>query len=313
MKLLSEEIFDFSAEQMTQTKIKNLKNQMCGEFSEIFKLCSEVLEEAQKTSLIKATLETLLRFLNWIPLGYIFETTIIDLLLNRVSFSPPFFLMHPSIRFVSIQFLESPEFRNVTLKCLAEIAALNVGPEYDPKFVILFAMVMTSVNRMIPPNTNIAHAYMTASDSGQELVLNLALFLANFLSNHVRPVESEQNRDVLLNAHLYMVKISQVDEREIFKICLEYWVKLVSELYEEIQSLPIGDSGLLMGLSLGGSGSAQNMLNGMSLRKNIYSDVLSNLRLVVIERMVKPEEVCYTPFSCGLMLITICLGSHRRE
>lgn len=84
LKLLSEEIFDYSAEQMTQAKVKNLKNQMCGEFSEIFKLCSEILEEAQKTSLIKATLETLLRFLNWIPLGYIFETTIIDLLLNRV-------------------------------------------------------------------------------------------------------------------------------------------------------------------------------------------------------------------------------------
>ncbi len=84
LKLLSEEIFDYSAEQMTQAKVKNLKNQMCGEFSEIFKLCSEILEEAQKTTLIKATLETLLRFLNWIPLGYIFETTIIDLLLNRV-------------------------------------------------------------------------------------------------------------------------------------------------------------------------------------------------------------------------------------
>ncbi|KAF9533498.1 CRM1 C terminal-domain-containing protein [Crepidotus variabilis] len=270
LKLLSEEVFDFSAEQLTQAKIKNLKNQMCGEFSEIFKLCSEVLEEAQKVSLIKATLETLLRFLNWIPLGYIFETTIIDLLLNR--------------------FLEAPDFRNVTLKCLAEIAALNVGPEYDPKFVILFAMVMTSVNRMIPPSTNIAQAYQNAGDAGQELVLNLALFLANFLSNHLRAVESEQNRDVLLNAHLYMVKISQVDEREIFKICLEYWLKLVAELYDEIQSLPIGDSGLLMNLSLGGSNGA-SMLNGMSLRKNIYSDVLSNLRLVVIERMVKPEEV----------------------
>ena len=179
------------------------------------------------------------------------------------------------------------EFRNVTLKCLAEIAALNVGPEYDPKFVILFAMVMTSINRMIPPNTNIAEAYQNANDSGQELVLNLALFLTNFLSNHLRVVESEQNRDVLLNAHLYLVKISQVDEREIFKICLEYWLKLVAELYEEIQSLPIGDSGLLMGLSLGGP-----VLNGLALRKNIYSDVLSNLRLVVIEKMVKPEEVC---------------------
>ena len=34
-----------------------------------------------------------------------------------------------------------------------------------------------------------------------------------------------------------------------------------------------------------------SMLNGMNLRKSIYSDVLSNLRLVVIEKMVKPEEV----------------------
>ncbi|KAE9400788.1 hypothetical protein BT96DRAFT_965198 [Gymnopus androsaceus JB14] len=235
LSILSEDIFDFSAEQMTQTKIKNLKNQMCGEFSDIFKLCSEILEEANKPSLIKATLETFLRFLNWIPLGFIFETTIIDLLLNR--------------------FLEAPEFRNVTLKCLAEIAALNVGPEYDPKFVILFAMVMTS-----------------------ELVLNLSLFLCNFLSNHLRAVETENNRDC-----------PRLTRREIFKICLEYWLKLVSELYDEIQSLPIGDSGLLMGLNLGGSNG--NVLNGMSLRKNIYSDVLSNLRLVVIERMVKPEEV----------------------
>ena len=187
-----------------------------------------------------------------------------------------------------LQFLEAPDFRNVTLKCLAEIAALNVGPEYDPKFVILFAMVMTSVNRMIPPSTNIAQAYANAGDAGQELVLNLALFLSNFLSNHLRAVETDANRDVLLNAHLYMVKISQVDEREIFKICLEYWIKLVAELYEEIQTLPIGDSGLLMGLSLG---SGNSMLNGISLRKNIYSDVLSNLRLVMIEKMVKPEEV----------------------
>lgn len=208
--------------------------------------------------------------------------------------------------------MEAPDFRNVTLKCLAEIAALNVGPEYDPKFVILFAMVMTSVNRMIPPSTNIAQAYANAGDAGQELVLNLALFLSNFLSQHLRAVETETNRDVLLNAHLYMVKISQVDEREIFKICLEYWLKLVAELYEEIQSQPMGESGLLMNLSLGGSGSG--MLSGVSLRKNIYSDVLSNLRLVVIEKMVKPEEVraillTFTSFT----VLTPSTGPHCRE
>ncbi|KAG9080628.1 Karyopherin transporter, partial [Ceratobasidium sp. 370] len=270
LKLLSEEIFDYSAEQMTQTKTKNLKNQMCGEFSEIFQLCLEVLEKAQKPSLIRATLETMLRFLNWIPLGYIFETSIIDQLLTR--------------------FLEVNEFRNITLKCLSEIAGLNVGPEYDPKFRILFTMVMTSINKMIPPSTNIAQAYESSSDQDQELILNLALFLANFLTVHLRAVENAENRDVLLNAHLYMVKVSQVEEREVFKICLEYWSKLVAELYEEQQSLPlVGDVGMLMGLSLGGAQPA--VLGGASLRKTAYAEVLSNLRLVMIERMVKPEEV----------------------
>lgn len=52
-----------------------------------------------------------------------------------------------------MQFLEVPEFRNVTLKCLSEIGGLQIGPEYNQKFIILFNMVMTSVNKMIPPST----------------------------------------------------------------------------------------------------------------------------------------------------------------
>ena len=42
----------------------------------------------------------------------------------------------------------------MTLKCLSEIGGLSVGPEYNAKFVILFQMVMTSVNKMIPPSTS---------------------------------------------------------------------------------------------------------------------------------------------------------------
>lgn len=59
----------------------------CQEFSEVFNLCVEVLATAEKASLVKATLEAMLRFLNWIPLGYIFETTVIDHLVERVSSS----------------------------------------------------------------------------------------------------------------------------------------------------------------------------------------------------------------------------------
>ena len=136
---------------------------------------------------------------------------------------------------------------------------------------------------MLEPD--IARAYASSSDRDQELILNLALFLSNFLGNHLRAIENREHNDVLLNAHLYMVKISTVDEREIFKICLEYWTKLVTELYDEIQSLPIED---IVGIHLGVSA---GVAIGGNLRKNIYADVLSNLRLVMIEKMVRPEEV----------------------
>src|SRR5690606_9002945 len=127
LRLLSEEVFDFSAEQMTQKKTRDLKNSMCAEFSSIFQLCSEVLQMADSPSLVKATLETLLRFLNWIPLGYIFETNIIETLVTR--------------------FLSVADFRNVTLKCLTEIGGLQVGSqrEYDEKLVVMFTSTMTEI------------------------------------------------------------------------------------------------------------------------------------------------------------------------
>src|SRR5204863_3559108 len=132
LRLLSEEVFDYSQDQMTSAKAKNLKTTMCQEFSSIFQLCSEVLNTANQSSLIKATLETLLRFLNWIPLGYVFETPIITTLLNR--------------------FLDVPDFRNVTLKCLTEIGSLPIGQQYsyDEKLVQMFTETLTTVSKIIP-------------------------------------------------------------------------------------------------------------------------------------------------------------------
>lgn len=126
--------------------------------------------------------------------------------------------------------------------------------------------------------------------------MNLALFICNFLTTHLKLIETEEHKEVLLNAHSYLIKISQVPEREIFKICLEYWQKLVSELYDELQQMPIADMNPLLGLNLGNGFSSHTPhsaggMAGLNLRKNLYVEILSNLRLVMIERMVKPEEV----------------------
>lgn len=141
-------------------------------------------------------------------------------------------------------------------------------------------------------STDIAGAYENSSDADQELVLNLAIFLTNFLSAHVTILETPSHRDVLLNAHLYLIKISQVEEREIFKICLEYWAKLVADLYDEMQKFPGGELAANPLLSLGGmSGFGGAGGAGGQGRRGIYTEVLSNLRLVMVERMAKPEEV----------------------
>jgi exportin-1 len=168
LRLLSEEVFDYSADQMTSTKTKNLKTTMCAEFSSIFQLCSEVLNSATQASLIKATLETLLRFFNWIPLGYIFETPIIDTLRTR--------------------FLEMPEFRNVTLKCLTEIGGLQTGQQggsYDEKLVQMFTEVLTTISKIIPLSLDLKSTYNSSNSKDQEFIQNLALFLCNFFSVHL--------------------------------------------------------------------------------------------------------------------------------
>ncbi|KAL9602240.1 MAG: hypothetical protein Q9219_001964 [cf. Caloplaca sp. 3 TL-2023] len=277
LRLLSEEVFDYSADQMTSSKTKNMKSTMCQEFSSIFQLCSEVLNTANQSSLIKATLETLLRFLNWIPLGFIFETPIIDTLRTR--------------------FLEIPEFRNISLKCLTEIGGLQIGPQYsyDEKLIQLFTEVLTTVSKIIPLSISLKDTYAKSNSRDQEFVQNLALFLCNFFSMHLNIIENLPNRDYLTHAHFYLIRISQIDDREIFKICLEYWTKLVQELYEEMQQLPITDINPLVNMGMGGlsNGGAPhpNVLANYPLRKHKYSEVLSNLRQVMIEKMVRPEEV----------------------
>lgn len=279
LRLLSEEVFDFSADQMTSTKTRQLKQSMCDEFTSIYNLCSEILRTADQVSLIKATLETLLRFLNWIPLGYIFET-------------PP--SGQSLIETLRSRFLETPEFRNITLKCLTEIAGLQTEQNFGDKLVQMFTETLTTISNIIPLSLDLKQTYASSNSRDQDFVQNLALFLCAFFSNHLAVIENLPNNQYLLHGHFYLIRISQIDDREIFKICLEYWTKLVCELYDEMQQLPITDINPLVNLGVGmqngGAPNPQNMA-GYPLRKHKYSDVLTNLRQVMIEKMVKPEEV----------------------
>ena len=83
LQLLSEEVFDYSKDSMTTAKIKTMKESLNEEFSQIFQLCEFILDASQKPSLVLCTLQTLQRFLTWIPLAYIFESNLIAGLITK--------------------------------------------------------------------------------------------------------------------------------------------------------------------------------------------------------------------------------------
>lgn len=252
LKLLSEEVFVFDSGQMTQTKAKHLKDSMCSEFNQIFQLCQFVLDNSHNAPLVEATLETLLRFLHWIPFGYIFEMKLINTLI--------------------LKFLNVPMFRNVTLSCLTEIAGLTAS-NYEDQFVELLVQSMQQLESMLPLTTNIREAYAAGSDQEQAFIQNLALFLCTYLKEHGQLIERRGLDNVFMSALRYLVLISEVEEVEIFKICLEFWNSLTENLYK---LAPCSHS------SLGSKGLG---------RKALYAEVLSSVRYIMISRMVKPEEV----------------------
>lgn len=70
-------------------------------------------------------------------------------------------------------------------------------------------------------------AYEDGSDEDQHFIQNLANFMTGYLTTHVRLLEASGNKDLLVNAHMYLIRISMVKDREVFRVCLEYWQKLV--------------------------------------------------------------------------------------
>ncbi|KAL0911332.1 hypothetical protein M5K25_019465 [Dendrobium thyrsiflorum] len=270
LKLLSEEVFDFSRGEMTQQKIKDLKQSLNSEFQLIHELCLYVLSASQRTELIRATLSTLHAFLSWIPLGYIFESPLLETLLK---------------------FFPVPSYRNLTLQCLTEVAALQFGEFYDIQYVKMYTIFMVQLQAILPPGTNIPEAYANGSSEDQAFILNLALFFTSFFKSHIQVLEAaDENRTALLLGLEYLIGVSYVDETEVFKVCLDYWNLLVLKLFEAHNTLDNPAlAASIFGLQVPG------MVDGLGsqvlLRRQLYAAPLSKLRMLMISRMAKPEEV----------------------
>ena len=91
-------------------------------------------------------------------------------------------------------------------------------------------------------------------------------------------VFSGEMNETLLKALHYLILISEVEEVEIFKICLEYWNSLASDLYRE-SPYATGAAPLFMSRP-----TASNNSSSTPPRRQFYQPVLTKVRYIMISR-----------------------------
>jgi exportin-1 len=62
-----------------------MKESLEGEFAKVYELCEFILTRSTRPQLLNTTLQTLQRFITWIPHNYIFNTGLIVMLADKVS------------------------------------------------------------------------------------------------------------------------------------------------------------------------------------------------------------------------------------
>lgn len=77
-----------------------------------------------------------------------------------------------------------------------------------------------------------AEVYENGTSSVQAFFRHLVNFLTGFLSSKLSILESTpESAELVVPALGILLRLSEIDDEVIFKICLEYWIKFVSELY----------------------------------------------------------------------------------
>ncbi|EGR34521.1 hypothetical protein IMG5_008700, partial [Ichthyophthirius multifiliis] len=295
LRMLSEEIFDYSKNEITSQQIQLLKQTMYDQFKHIFELCYYIASNAVrnanvcKPSLIKACLETFYVYLSWMPLYFIIDTDIVDI-----------FLL----------FVEQQDFKDISIKCLTEIVLLKIEQgqsaqdtiKMKEKMLDLYFKFIRKVSEYILP-FNISLAFerkkMKNNKQHQQVAVFdnicqfIALFLTGFFNTHLQWIDEQTydlnnaiRENILESIHRglqYLVNINEIEEDNIFKICVEFWHSFTTQIFKR---KPIQNNTTTPLLLIG----MQNQTN-FTLEKNVYPLILTQVRTIIVSRMAKPQEV----------------------
>ncbi|GAB5354779.1 hypothetical protein AAMO2058_000148600 [Amorphochlora amoebiformis] len=268
LKMLSEDIFDYSAGEMTKAKENLLKETLTAEAQPIFELCSNIImsavenpqvmyQDEKHAQVVRKAIDTIAVYLRWLSLNIVFRSPLVQIL---------------------IKVFPQPRFRNSALRCLTEIVAqpppTAVGFEVDKTYVDLYTTFMSTLMQMVPPGTDLAGAYKSAQQEDREFVSHLTFFFTTMFKNHQRLLENLDQEGYLRGLD-YLIVITSVPDTEIFRAALGFWRSFVASFFRRQNP----------------NSNSRTPARSSTEAREKYAGVLHKVREIMATRMAKPEEV----------------------
>lgn len=204
------------------------------------------------------------------------------------------------------------------MECLTEIASIpaeGIHDNYKPRLMELFVHVVSHLVTMVG-DANLTTLYENGSEEDCLFLDRLALFLGTFMRSFLhffdRPDGTIEHCDAVLAALKLLLRLSNIENEDVFKTCLEFWSHFSKEMFTKGQkaaaALGLSKVGTF-GMGIGGSvfmgqASAGGVFQPLGhdpperlppivtvAQHQIYAEVLHHLRITMIDHMAKPEEV----------------------
>ncbi|TBU06910.1 exportin 1 [Hamiltosporidium magnivora] len=263
LKRLNEEIFMFGEGNITTVRKRMLQNQLKNEFIHIFQLIKTILEYSKKMNitdkLLDTTLYTLQSFSKWMPLQFIVDTEIVELVVSFINTSHSI----------------------ACLKCLYEIVKRMVNEKVeissqesktvDEKILLINFSLIEFLNLYFSKfgSEKLSALYFNLDRMEQDFILSVSFLLSLIYSNKMDLLENKSLKEFLKGLE-YLIRITEIEDKKIFVSVLECWSSFVFCLYNEYPYFAT---------------------SRVSLRRDKYTSILEMLIQALVDKMPRPEEV----------------------
>ena len=263
--ILGEEVFAFGEKTMTRKWVEKKRAALKGDFEGIYLFAMQVLEQATTPRLVTLTLDTLEKYLAFVDPSLIFRDDVLGYISTLVK--------HEELRGASLKFLTEVVTIQPSLHSVLEAKQRTIVSA-------IYSSVVPTIIDSLPQNhsdiaNRIADVFTKGRNTSRDFVRTLCIFLCTVHKNYMKAIGHQNS--LLLAAHQMLVGITHLPDKEIMKICIDYWRWL----------------GLRLNRARVGAPSEEGD-PGRQFFRNVQvclTEELKNVRFALIRHMPKPEEV----------------------